>query len=575
MAISVVSQGTLVSWPNAFNDLTIGATYQVGDFLLVHIMSNGAMTDYSAPGFTLVSPEIVPNGSGQFFFYKKLTTAGTTIPLTGFKGTGAVNWAIFRGVSSVLASGQSTVSGINIPAFSTPTFVICYKNGNASTWTTDEWTIHSNNWGTSSYTFAWKSFPDLIFIPPSTLWNKGLPYIVLSDNAYPSSTVYVDNLITYNKNVKLLGTITELDGDFITYRISKNGTVYRDWTDLQTSPLSLSVDLGALQAGVNTILVDVSDNKHAYTTGEYNTTTFTVTKKDWEITYLNYSTPTRNYLNDHIKLNQFATVLMKVEYDKNLGYISKGTLKLKIAATSTTVAPIQVGLISSAWDSNTVNYNTCPSLDTEVITFTPSIGTNTFDITSLVQKLATMPNYGIYIKTDSGDMDLEDLGNVVTVDYQITLLDHPKNVYGNRCQISWKSLISNKVSSVQKIELYRDTNTAFSSEVLIYTTTDTTKLSYMDNSITLGTYYYRLKIYFAHATIIINQLDFAVGTESNYVVSDSSKIEFSIGVVQMKLIYAATTKDFDFSDVSEYTLSDTTNSQILSGRFMLRSTEAY
>jgi hypothetical protein len=195
VAVSIVSSGELSAWANAFSNLTINASYQADDYLVVLIMSNGAFNP-PTNGWTQVGSNTVSNS--LTLFYRKMAQSDTSFPLTGLSGAGKVSFVVVRGAGNVSAVGNYTGTAQTVNTDPLGNFVITTTGnagGDGNPYTGSGWTrLNTTSWGASDYyTMAWKQITLGTFNTPThTLWNNNENYIVFTQmttalNDKPSS----------------------------------------------------------------------------------------------------------------------------------------------------------------------------------------------------------------------------------------------------------------------------------------------------------------------------------------------------------------------------------------------------
>lgn len=545
----LVASGSLYNWYTAFTSpLTAPVTYQDGDIIVFHVMSNASLSSYvPGNGFTLVGN--TQNTSSISFYYKKLSGSGTSVQLPGLSGSGAVYYLLFRNVYTVQASGVYNATAQTYVA-SGKNLILTIENRTVANFQAQGYTIYSNpTWGNTNFTPAWKSFYDSASVPASVSWGPSYPYIIFSLNSAPIPTLTTNLSVTFQTDIRLTGTITDPENDLISYRIYVGSNVLKDWTDLKAGPITVdfTVPYTALAFGPNSIIVETKDSSGYLS----RTFPYAVTRKDSDITSIAYATQNTNFLNDQNKISSTDTVLMNIDLVPSNGYINKSSLVLNVLLG--TVGTVKIGLIESIWDPRTVTYVTRPVFDTNFITATIALGVNTIDITPLAKLLYSQSNYGIYITSDVANIVLSPTGNGIDVIYQPTELNQPQVVYGDRCKLSWKPMIFYKPEAIQLYQIWRDTDPTFATEICVFQTANKDVLTFLDTGLSLGTYYYRMKVVFIHNSYVGTQLDFDVADKNLFKAQDLlTAPDFVSGAVRAHLLSGAHATNYDFNDVTSY-----------------------
>lgn len=195
MAISVVSSAELSVWANGFSGLSVNTNYLDGDFIVVLVMNSGAVSP-PTNGWTTVG---VTTSNSLTMFYKKMTSNGSTVPLTGFSGSGKVSWILVRGAGTVVHAGNYSGAAQTINTGKPEGAFVISTTGNAggigSPYTTSGWTrLSSSQWSTTDYyTMVWKSVSAGTFSTPAhDLWYLNENYLMFSNETFlhlPSTLV--------------------------------------------------------------------------------------------------------------------------------------------------------------------------------------------------------------------------------------------------------------------------------------------------------------------------------------------------------------------------------------------------
>jgi hypothetical protein len=305
--------------------------------------------------------------------------------------------------------------------------------------------------------------------------------LVETIKALPKINISIDRVSFFDKPILITGNISIEDNVPVEYRILINNFIYEDWT-------LYSTDLYKLIKLNSSSQIKIEARTDIYPEAEK---TFYVWKKS-EITHVSLDEPDVNYVENQNILNSNNTLLFTCPLDASSGYLLNA--KLTINLKSGTLGNLRLGLIKSYWDLTTVTYNTHPNYDNASIIVTPtSFGSYEIDITELITQLYSFPNYGIYVSSDTSDVVISLEGNVYSFNYLPTLLNPPIIIHGNSCPITWKPIIFSDLDNIYNYELWRATNLLFDDEIMIMQTNLLDKLSYTDNSVSFGTYYYRLK----------------------------------------------------------------------------------
>jgi len=527
--------------------ITSGQTWNLGnhsegDLLLLVEMNGDANKNLQFIGFTRVGP-FVSGNSDVYLHYKQLTDTSSSTVITNSTVTVSANSGI--GISAIIIQGAKVIkSGVRatagtayVESDSGSNCLITVVNGTPAPLVSQGFTVwqttHSNT-TIGTFTAAWKPFDTNVSYTSSSLWGVGScqEYLVITSYGIPPTDTIILNksIIMDNSLVSIQGIINHpTSGNTVKYRITKGGIIYQDWTAYLPTPISLNIDLGIFGLGVTNLLVEYTDSIYQI----LESRSYTVSRKITESVHVDYSNPSINFSNKPDEVSNLCTTLLKINIDPTKGYIDKTLMSINIS--SGIIGTVKIGLISSTWKTSEVTYNTKPILDNTVLTFSVALGVNSIDISSLIKKLYSQSNYGIYISTDtSTNIMLDPISTTISTTYRLTELIQPKIIYGNRFLLSWKNIIFYKPESIQYIQIWRDTNVNFTSEIEIFQTSNLSITQFLDTGLTNGNYFYRLKVIFVHNTYNGDQLDFDT-VDSSLFVQDPTKTEIIGGLARMKL----------------------------------------
>lgn len=316
------------------------------------------------------------------------------------------------------------------------------------------------------------------------------PLTVLSNP--PVLQVIANPIFTYEEIILITGVISDHENENVSYRLLIDDIVIKDWTSFMISPFQLndSIQSTSLKLGYSNLVIQAKNTYGDIT----SSSPIKLKRKSYRTAYIDSNNPGINYTNVSDIINNTCIDLLDVDFDQLNGYATNNTLS--IIVQSGTIGKIKIGLITSICDLSTVTYSTKPSLSLDYLSFTLTNGLNNLDITSLINKLYHTINYGIYISYDTiTNIVLDPLGTSLILEYIPTHLLQPEFVYGNLCDLKWDPLIYNTSLSIKHMELFRDTNSDFSTETCIFQAFDNTVTSYKDIDISTGIYYYRLKVF--------------------------------------------------------------------------------
>jgi hypothetical protein len=401
--------------------------------------------------------------------------------------------------------------------------------------------------------------------------------LITFSNTTPVLDISPNYLGICNNNFTITGQITEVvDADTVRYKVEINNQVYIGWTEYATSPVPINIVIppSSLDLGINTVVLYADDGM-----GGTPNVSYTVIKRDWEITYVDSANPNINYFDaTSVLLSNTKTVYVKTgDNDPNLGYPDVFELILKMLVQGT--GTVTVAKITSAWTPETVTYNTKPTIDTaheQTVTFT-NTATQTIDTTLLANE------YGVALYTTGDSFQLDYLNNYATITYKETALYQPDIVYYNTTVILWEPPIfadpDVKANAFYRLVLQRSEDSGFSTATTLFQTTDMTIKSFQDDSIEVGkTYFYRILMQFQDVADNGSKWDFDKADESLYVKQVNDKITFNVsgtaeltagtvGTYYLTSGSGISMNTIDWEDISSVSITQTTTPDVTQIRY--------
>jgi hypothetical protein len=371
-------------------------------------------------------------------------------------------------------------------------------------------------------------------------------------NALPKLSLVVDNSAFYD-DVTVTGTITDTENDDIMYRILINGSIVYNWSDSIPTPalINKQIPKEVFNIGSNTIKVECKD----VTSGIKNWTTIKVIRKDMDSFYISNAQCFNNTTS--LKAGGEYVAYIKVENaDLSKGYIRGSSLMLNLINGNGTTGSMKVAPIITNWSSNTVTMNSLPNIDINnavTVNVTNNTGLTDIDATALISKILGSEIFGIAIYSAGFSLDIDLFNNKLDVEYQSTILSQPAQVFGNRVIIEWRPLILIKTHAYSKTVVLRSTTANFSNATEVFSTTNRNVTSFVDNTVTKGTYYYKVVIHYIQIEDQSDLLDFDTVDEPLFTQQDDSKTVFVSGVVKLASSPYMTDTSLDFSTMDGYT----------------------
>lgn len=357
----------------------------------------------------------------------------------------------------------------------------------------------------------------------------------------------VDKYAVIDENITFTCQLNDPDGDYVIFRILINGYEKIGWVEVSSVPVDVNytIPISILNYGANTFRLEARDSTNLVRSVEY-----TLYKKQINATYIDSNNIVVNYFNSYpLKIGNGNTLLWKYIYDFKKGYCTKANLLLNVINGDDSTGTLEISLISQDWNPKTVTYETAPQIkETITVNFTNTTGIQTVDISQLMQKIEKENEYyGIAITSNNLNVELDVIGNrIELLEFVPTKLQYPLNIYGNKVKLKWLPIKVEKPQAFIAFKIYRDINSDFSTEQLVYTQNNMNITEWTDTTVDPETtYYYRAEVEQAQFAYQGNQLDFDLEDESEY--NNINGVLFENGYIRTP-IYPAKVSSLEFTD---------------------------